>query len=116
MANNVSWGIAAPQVFLDGPVDMSLISKWTQKAEELGYHSLWVQEQIVGDVPILEPVNLLSYMAAITQKVKYINSSAAATTAAALKPKCSKTSAPGPDAPKVGKPTTLPSSPTHFRQ
>ena len=70
MANDVRWGIAAPQVFLDGPVDMKLISRWAQKAEQLDYHSLWVQEQIVGDVPILEPVNLLSYMAAITQKVK----------------------------------------------
>lgn len=70
MANDVRWGIAAPQVFLDGSVDMKLISRWAQKAEQLDYHSLWVQEQIVGDVPILEPVNLLSYMAAITQKVK----------------------------------------------
>ena len=70
MANNVSWGIAVPQVFLDSPVDMALISQWAQKSEELGYHSLWVQEAIVGDVPILEPVNLLSYMAAITQKVE----------------------------------------------
>lgn len=70
MANDVRWGIAVPQVFLDGPVDMDLISKWAQKAEQLDYHSLWVQEQIVGDVPILEPVNLLSYIAAITQKVK----------------------------------------------
>jgi len=65
MANDVRWGIAAPQVFLDGPVDMKLISRWAQKAEQLDYHSLWVQEQIVGDVPILEPVNLLSYMAGV---------------------------------------------------
>ena len=70
MANDVRWGIAVPQVFLDGPVDMGLISKWAQKAEQLDYHSLWVQEQIVGDVPILEPVNLLSYIAAITQRVR----------------------------------------------
>ena len=70
MANDVRWGIAVPQVFLDGPVDMNLISQWAQKAEQLNYDSLWVQEQIVGDVPILEPVNLLSYIAAITQNVK----------------------------------------------
>ena len=70
MVNDVRWGIAVPQVFLDGLVDMSLISRWAQRAEQLGYHSLWVQEQIVGDVPILEPVNLLSYLAAITEKVK----------------------------------------------
>lgn len=70
MANKVSWGMAVPQVFFDGPVDMSLIRRWAKRAEELDFHSLWVQEQIVGDVPILEPVNLLSYLAAITEKVR----------------------------------------------
>ena len=70
MANTVNWGMAIPQVFYDGPVDMKLISQWAQKAEQLNFHSLWVQESIVGDSPVLEPVNLLSYIAAITQKVK----------------------------------------------
>ncbi|HIM37006.1 MAG TPA: LLM class flavin-dependent oxidoreductase [Dehalococcoidia bacterium] len=70
MANNVNWGMAIPQVFYDGPVDMKLISQWAQKAEQLNFHSLWVQESIVGDSPVLEPVNLLSYIAAITHKVK----------------------------------------------
>lgn len=70
MNSDVRWGIAVPQVFFDEPVDMSLIQQWARRAEDLGYHSLWVQESIVGDVPILEPVSLLSYLAAITQKVR----------------------------------------------
>lgn len=70
MADKVRWGVAIPQVFFDEPVDMALISKWSQRAEELGYESLWVQEGIVGAVPILEPVTLLSYIAAITQRVR----------------------------------------------
>ncbi len=70
MASKVRWGIAIPQVFFDGPVGMDLISKWSKRAEELGFESLWVQEAITGDVPILEPVNLLSYVAAITERVQ----------------------------------------------
>ena len=49
---------------------MSLVRRWTMRAEELGYQSLWNQEQIIGDSPILEPVTLLSYMAALTEKVQ----------------------------------------------
>ncbi len=70
MASNVRWGLAVPQVFFDEPVDMALVRQWAMRAEELGYDSLWVQEAIVDDVPILEPVNLLSYLAAITEKVR----------------------------------------------
>ena len=36
------------------------------RAEALGYEGGWVQEQIVGDVPILEPVTLIAYAAALT--------------------------------------------------
>jgi probable F420-dependent oxidoreductase len=41
-----------------------------QKVETLPYDSLWVQEQIVGDVPILEPVALLTYAAALTSRLR----------------------------------------------
>ena len=70
MAGKVSWGISIPQVFFDGPVDMPFIGTWSKRAEALGYESLWTQEAITGPVPILEPVALLSYLAAITEKVQ----------------------------------------------
>ncbi len=70
MAGKVSWGISVPQVFFDGPIDMPLIARWTKRAEALGYESLWTQEAITGGVPILEPVTLLSYLAAITERVR----------------------------------------------
>jgi probable F420-dependent oxidoreductase len=63
-------GIGIPQDFIDRPVHMQLIQSFVQKAEALGYDSLWVQEQIVGDVPILEPVTLLTYVAALTSGVR----------------------------------------------
>ena len=70
MAKRVEWGIAIPQVFSDGPVDMALVHQWSTRAEALGYQSLWVQEGILGDVPVLEPLSLLSYVSAITQNVR----------------------------------------------
>jgi probable F420-dependent oxidoreductase len=63
-------GIELPQVFFDGPVDMEHVRKFAIDSESLGYDSLWLQERIIGDFTILEPVTLLSYVAAITKKIK----------------------------------------------
>ena len=63
-------GIELPQVFFDGPVDMEHIRKFATRAETLGYDSLWLQERIIGDFIMLEPVTLLSYVAAITTKLR----------------------------------------------
>ena len=48
-------GIAIPQVFSDTAVDINLIQQFVQKAETLGYDSLWVQESIVGQCPCWSP-------------------------------------------------------------
>jgi len=61
-------GIAIPQT--SSPVDGRLIRRSIERAEELGYESVWVQEQIISDSPILEPVTLLAYAAALTSKVR----------------------------------------------
>lgn len=63
-------GIAIPQDFMTGPVDMELIRDYLGRADSLAYDSLWVQEQIVGTVPILEPVTLLAYAAALTSRLR----------------------------------------------
>jgi len=49
---------------------MEHIRKFAAGAETLGYDSLWLQERIVGDFIMLEPVTLLSYVAAITSKLR----------------------------------------------
>src|SRR5919109_2302497 len=63
-------GIEIPQVFFDGPINMEHIRNFVMKAEGLGYDSLWLQERIIGDFPMLEPVTLLSYVAAITARLR----------------------------------------------
>jgi probable F420-dependent oxidoreductase len=70
MANHLPCGIELPQVFFDGPVDMEHIRNFAITAETLGYDSLWLQERVIGDFAMLEPVTLLSYVAAITTKVR----------------------------------------------
>ena len=66
----IQYGVAVPQMFHDGPVDMGLVRSYAARAEELGYHSLWVQEQIIGATPALEPLTLLSYVAGVTRKIR----------------------------------------------
>ncbi|HEX6437350.1 MAG TPA: LLM class flavin-dependent oxidoreductase [Candidatus Binatia bacterium] len=71
MANlHTPCGIELPQVFFDGPTDMEHIRSFAMRAETLGYDSLWLQERIIGDFTMLEPVTLLSYVAGITTKLK----------------------------------------------
>src|SRR5919108_2612680 len=66
----VRYGIAIPQDFIDGPLDIPFLHTFLSRAEALGYDSAWVQEQIVGSVPILEPLTLLSYAAALTRRLR----------------------------------------------
>lgn len=66
----VKFGVAIPQIFQDGHVNMALVRESVIKAETMGYESVWVQEGIVGDVPMLESLSLLSYVAAISSNVR----------------------------------------------
>lgn len=63
-------GIAIPQTFVNPQSDLPLIRNFVKKAETLPYDSLWVQEQILTDYALLEPVALLNYVAALTSKLK----------------------------------------------
>ena len=69
-AGRVPTGIAMPQFFQEGPTDMEMVRQFVVRAEELGFESLWTQEDITGDDPSLEPLTQLSYVAALTQRVR----------------------------------------------
>lgn len=64
------FGIPVPQVFLDGAADMALVRRSLERAEALGFDSAWVQDQVAGDVPLLESVSLLCYAAAVTRRLR----------------------------------------------
>lgn len=63
-------GFALPQVFTDGQFDLALIARVAREAEARGFDSLWTQEQIVGRSQSLEPLSLLAYAAALTDRVR----------------------------------------------
>ena len=69
-AGRVPVGIAMPQFFQEGPADMEMVRQFVVRAEELGFESLWTQEDITGDDPSLEPLTQLSYVAALTERVR----------------------------------------------
>lgn len=70
MNGNTPCGIAIPQVFVDGVVDLKRIRVFLERAETLGYESAWTQETVLSRFAILEPLSLLSYAAAITTRMR----------------------------------------------
>jgi len=64
----VPCGIAIPQ--MNAPEYSRFLRGFLARAEAFGYDSVWVQEQILGDAPMLEPITLLTYAAAVTMKVR----------------------------------------------
>jgi alkanesulfonate monooxygenase SsuD/methylene tetrahydromethanopterin reductase-like flavin-dependent oxidoreductase (luciferase family) len=68
--SDIEFGVAIPQVFLDGKADMQLVRDSLKRAEELGFHSAWVQDQVAGEASLLESISLLCYASALTTKMK----------------------------------------------
>jgi probable F420-dependent oxidoreductase len=60
--------VAIPQTPETPAVDVPALATFIQEAETLGVHSLWVQEQILGAHPSLEPLMLLAHAAALTRR------------------------------------------------
>lgn len=70
MDSELKFGVAIPQIFSGEPVNSGEIHNYLQRAEALGFHSLWVQEPMgVRYCNALEGVGLLTFAAALTQRV-----------------------------------------------
>jgi probable F420-dependent oxidoreductase len=69
-SGNISCGIAIPQDLIFESNGMKPIRAFVERAEELNYDSLWVMEGIVGRSPSLEPISILSYVAALTKRLR----------------------------------------------
>ena len=64
------YGFAIPQVFVDEAPNTNVISKLVRTTEQLGFDSLWTQDQVIGRAQTLEPLSLLSFVCALTQRIK----------------------------------------------
>ncbi|MGH7277038.1 MAG: LLM class flavin-dependent oxidoreductase [Candidatus Rokuibacteriota bacterium] len=70
MKGRVTLGVAIPQTVLQGPFDVRRIREFLARAETLGFESAWVVEQLLGSIRSLEPVALLTYAAACTERMR----------------------------------------------
>jgi probable F420-dependent oxidoreductase len=66
----VRFGTAIPQLFSDGEFDPASFRKYCARVEELGFHSAWAQEQVLGTASQLSPLETMTYAAACTQRLR----------------------------------------------
>ena len=62
-------GIAVPQMFPYGPVDMGFVEEHLRLVESLGYDSVWTQDSVLGTMDTLDPFTLLAYASTVTERV-----------------------------------------------
>ncbi len=70
MTSRIELAVSIPQTFPGRTVDPGFIRNYLVRAEALGFHSAWVVEQVIGAIPSLEPVELLTYAAAVTTRMR----------------------------------------------
>lgn len=66
-----SIGVAIPQS-TNAALDIGALRRYLQRAEALGFDSLWVTEQMFGPGPRLDALSLLTYAAALTSRPRLI--------------------------------------------
>jgi probable F420-dependent oxidoreductase len=67
---SVRLAVSLPQTFPEGAIDPRSIIRFAQRAEELGFDSLWVQESIIGRQRQLDSIELLTFAAACTTRIR----------------------------------------------
>jgi probable F420-dependent oxidoreductase len=66
----VRFAISIPQYAADGSFDPAALRGYLARAEALGFDSGWTQEQVLGTIPHLGPVETLTYAAACTERLR----------------------------------------------
>jgi probable F420-dependent oxidoreductase len=64
------FAIAIPQFYADGEFDPEGFRRYLVRAEELGFHSAWTQESVLGGSPQYAPVEAMTYAAACTTRLR----------------------------------------------
>jgi probable F420-dependent oxidoreductase len=64
------FGIAVPQRVEEGGFDAAAFAAHLRRAEELGFASGWVAEQVLGSAPELGPIETLAVAAACTSRMR----------------------------------------------
>jgi alkanesulfonate monooxygenase SsuD/methylene tetrahydromethanopterin reductase-like flavin-dependent oxidoreductase (luciferase family) len=69
MVVQVKFSISIPQLDT-GQFDAAGVRDYLARAEELGFEGGWTLEQTVGPAPLIAPLELLSYAAAVTTRLR----------------------------------------------
>lgn len=64
------FAISIPQHVPDGTFDPARLRDYLIRAEELGFHSAWTQEAVLGPAPTLAPLELMAFAAACTRRLR----------------------------------------------
>jgi probable F420-dependent oxidoreductase len=64
------WAISIPQYVPDGTFDPDALHAYLARAEALGFESAWTLEQVMGSRPHMGPIEIMTYAAACTQRLR----------------------------------------------
>lgn len=64
------FAVSIPQHISDGAFDPIRLRDFLKRAEALGFHSAWTQEAVLGSAPTLAPLELMSFAAAHTERLR----------------------------------------------
>src|SRR5947207_14814968 len=64
------FAISIPQLVGDCAFDPAAFRAYLARAEALGFESAWVQEQILGTVPHIGPIETLTFAAACSERLR----------------------------------------------
>jgi probable F420-dependent oxidoreductase len=64
------FAVSIPQFVADGTFDPAGLRAYLTRAEALGFDSAWTQEQVLGSMPHLGPIETMTYAAACTERLR----------------------------------------------
>ena len=64
------FAISIPQHVADGTFDPAALRAYLARAEALSFESAWTGEQVIGSMPHLGPIEMMSYAAACTERIR----------------------------------------------
>src|SRR5438105_6831990 len=70
MSSPIRLAVAIPQNVADGAFDPAALRAYLGRAEALGFHSAWTGEGVLGSMPWLDAAELLTYAAAVTERLR----------------------------------------------
>ena len=64
------YAISIPQFVEDGSFDPAALRIYLSEAEGFGFESGWTQEQVLGTMPSVSPLEMMTYAAACTERLR----------------------------------------------